>query len=103
MSLLSRYNDDPDYRKFLIELPNLNLSEEFNEKGQMVDNVIKKILDSVGNGSYDASQEENKIILEFVAYKSELSVDDLESIIKNLGSSVGNSSYDLSKINLIEL
>ena len=103
LSLLQQYEGNPDYRIFLIELPNLNLDIEVDDTGKPVDNVIQKMLRSVNTEIYQAELKENKVDLKFVLHQSSAVVGDLEKSINDLGNSVGVESYDLSRTQIVEL
>jgi plasmid maintenance system antidote protein VapI len=103
LSMLDQYDGNPNYRKFLVNLPNLNLSNEVNENGSLTDNVISKILRTVGSNLHQAMVLENAVELKFVLHKSEITVENLQKMVQSIGSSVGTDSYDLTGLTVTEL
>lgn len=106
MNLLAQYENDPSYRKFLIELENfdLNLEVEITEETiqRKENSTVSIILNALGATTYVTRPAGNKTELSFVLHNSSQSADELTELVRGLGNSVGSNNSNLSAINVIE-
>ena len=102
INFLSNYENDPEYRKFTINLENFNLSSEFDTiddaKIMNADSTIAKILESVGAKIYQVKQVENSVELRFVLHNSASSVESLQNTIRLIQP----NTHDLSNTTVLE-